>query len=105
MYHLENPVRQSWEDVCSIIERKLGLPPKSRLPFDDWLTQISTLEDSPSDLMEFFSNYFRRMSSGSLVLDTTNGRRLSPTLRSTGAIHAWEIGLYLDYWRQSGFLK
>ena len=105
MYHLENPVRQSWEDICSIIERKLGLPLKSRLPFEDWLKQISTLEDSPSDLMEFFSRYFLRMSSGSLVLDTTNSRRLSPTLRSTGAIQVKEIGLYLDYWRQSGFLK
>ena len=105
VYHLENPVRQSWPDVCSIMERKLGFPPKSRLPFEEWLEQISKLDHQPSDLMEFYSKYFLHMSGGNLVLDTTNTRSLSPTLRSTSAIGADKIELYLDFWRESGFLK
>lgn len=87
------------------MERKLGFPPKSRLPFVEWLAQVSTLEHQPSDLMEFYSKYFLHMSCGSLVLDSTNTRSLSPTLRSTGAIDANKIELCLDFWQQSGFLK
>lgn len=105
VYHLENPVRQSWPDVCSIMERKLGFASQSRVPFEEWLAQVSTLEHQPSDLMEFYRKYFLHMSGGSLVLDTTSSRSLSPTLRSTGAIDAEKIELYLEFWRQSGFIK
>ena len=105
VYHLENPVRQSWADVCSILERKLNLPLRSRLPFKEWLARVATNENHPTDLMEFYSKYFLNMSGGGLVLDTTNCRALSPTLRSTGAIGPNEIELYLDFWHRKGFLN
>lgn len=102
-----NPVRQSWADVCSILERKINLAPRSRLPFKEWLARVSMNESHPTDLIEFYSKYFlnMNMSGGGLVLDTTNCRALSPTLRSTGAIGPDEIELCLDFWHRKGFLN
>lgn len=105
VYHVENPVRQSWPDVCTIIERTLGLPSQARQPFQEWLDEALAVEDNLSGLKAFFENYFLHMSSGSLVLDTKNSRAISPALRSTGAITVETIELYVKFWRQSGFLK
>ena len=105
VYHLENPVRQSWPEMCSIIEHILGLTPESRLPFFEWLNEVSKLDESLSDLMSFFKNDFLHMSDGDLVLDTRNCQNFSPTLRSAGHVRLREIGLYVAFWQQSGFLK
>ncbi|KAL8748078.1 MAG: hypothetical protein Q9190_000106 [Brigantiaea leucoxantha] len=105
VYHLENPVRQSWQDVCRVIEYSLGLRPESRLPFSKWLDKISRLNESPSDLMSFFRNDFLHMSGGDLVLDTANCQKLSPTLRSAGPVEPKDIELYIAFWRRSGLLK
>lgn len=105
VYHLENPIRQSWPAMCSVIEYILGLTPKTRLPFPQWLNEVSKLDENPSDLINFFRNEFLYMSGGNLVLDTRNCRKLSPTLRSTGAIGPKEVDLYVAFWRRNGFLE
>ena len=105
VYHLENPIRQSWPGVCSVIEYNLGLPAKHRLPYTKWLDKVSKLDDSPHDLMEFLKADFLRMSNGSLILDTRNSQALSPTLRSAGALGPRQVELYMAYWRRCGFLK
>lgn len=105
VYHLENPVRQAWPEVCSIVEYNLGLPSKSRLPFSEWLEQISKLDGSPSDLMDFFRNDFLHMSGGGLVLDTRKCLKVSPNLRSAGAVGPKEIERYVAFWRKSGLFN
>ncbi|KAI4114794.1 MAG: hypothetical protein LQ345_004491 [Seirophora villosa] len=35
--HVENPIRQSWSDVCTIFERKLQISHSWRKPFHEWL--------------------------------------------------------------------
>ncbi|KAL8886462.1 MAG: hypothetical protein Q9215_005836 [Flavoplaca cf. flavocitrina] len=102
--HVENPVRQPWTDVCSILEYHLGISPRSRLPYAVWFDKVSKLDQSPSDLMEFFEHDFLQMSGGSMVLDTKECRERSPTLRSAGAIGPELIELYLSFWRRCGFL-
>lgn len=97
-------MRQSWPDVCTIIERKLGLPHQARQPYQEWLNEAFTAEDNLSGLREFFEKYFLHMSSGGLVLDTKNSRAVSPALRSTGAVTAETIELYVKFWQQCGFL-
>lgn len=105
VYHVENPVRQSWTDLCTILEYNLGMPPKSRLPFSIWLDRVSHLEESPSDLMDFFKNDFLQMSGGKTILDSKECRECSPTLKSAGAVGPNEIGLYISFWRQCGYLS
>ncbi len=104
VYHLENPVRQSWPDMCTVMERHLSLNSSSRLPFKDWLRKFSETKEASQDLMEFFENYFLHMSSGSLVLDTKATRIVSCTLRSTGDVDHNTVGKYLEFWRGTGYL-
>ncbi|KAL8728551.1 MAG: hypothetical protein Q9181_005308 [Wetmoreana brouardii] len=50
-YHLENPVRQSWPEVLSILEYNLSLPHKSRLAFSKWLDRLSELNPRLPDVL------------------------------------------------------
>ncbi|KAL8861119.1 MAG: hypothetical protein Q9178_002333 [Gyalolechia marmorata] len=105
VYHVENPVRQSWTDVCTVLEYNLGIAPRSRLPYWEWLEKVSKLEESPADLMDFLRNDFLQMSGGSMILDTKECRVRSRTLSSAGAVKPSEIGLYLSFWRRCGYLS
>lgn len=105
VYHVENPVRQKWRDVLTIIERKLGLSSSKRMPFQEWLSQISKGKDAPESLFEFYRNHFLQMSTGVVVLDTQACRSSSPTMRSTGGVKVETIELYIDFWKSSGLLK
>ena len=105
VYHLENPIRQSWPDMCTVIEHNLSLETVLRMPFKDWLDKVATSNETSQDLIDFFRNHFLHMSSGSLILDTTLARKASSTLRSTGSVDIRTIGLYLDHWRRTRFLK
>ena len=105
VYHLENPIRQPWADMCTVMERNLSLEAVQRLSFEDWLNKVAASNENPPDLLDFFQNHFLHMSSGSLILDTTLARKASSTLRSTGSVDIGTIGLYLDHWRRTGFLK
>ena len=105
VYHLENPIRQPWPDMCTVIERSLSLETAQRMPFEDWLNKVAASNENSQDLLDFFQNHFLHMSSGSLVLDTTLARKASSTLRSTGSVDIRTVGLYLDHWRRTEFLK
>ena len=105
VYHIENPVRQPWTDVCTVLEYNLGIPLKSRLPYSEWLEKVSKLDESPSDLMDFLRNDFLQMSGGTLILDTKKCRECSPTLSSAGAVKPSEIEQYISFWRRCGYLS
>jgi hypothetical protein len=105
VYHLENPVRQPWVDVCSVIERRLSLPSSQRLPFTEWLRRVMAAEENPLELVDFLENNFLIVSTGGLVLDTARTRKVSRHLRSTNAIEIVTIELYLEFWKSVGLLK
>lgn len=105
VYHLENPVRQSWQDMCTVIERSLSLEPSNRLAFNDWLKMFAGSKGASQELMEFFHDHFLQMSGGNLVLDTKNARTASAALRSTGGIDHGTVRNYLDSWKRVGFLE
>lgn len=105
VYHLENPIRQPWPDMCTVIERNLSLETVQRMPYKDWLNKVAASNENSRDLLEFFQNHFLHMSSGSLILDTTLARKTSATLRSTGSVDIRTIDSYLGHWRRTGFLK
>lgn len=105
-HHLENPTRQPWSDICTVIENSLHLPTpitsrrRRRLDYREWLARI----DAGSDLLEFLKDHFLHMSSGDLVLDVRNTLAVSRTLRSTGAVKIETVGLYLEFWRERGLI-
>lgn len=107
VYHLENPVRQPWADVLSLLSQALGLT--AVIPFDQWLGQVRALDDdaerNPAGrLVKFLEEEFVSMASGTVVLDTTNARAASKTLAACGGIGERHVQLYVKYWRSVGHL-
>ncbi|KAG9246422.1 hypothetical protein BJ878DRAFT_574050 [Calycina marina] len=103
--HLENPVRQPFVDVMATIARKIGFQFKPRLPFPEWLERVKASEGQTSSLMEFYENHFIRMSSGSMALDTTFCRKVSPTLDASAAVSEQFVGKCVDFWTKAGLLE
>jgi hypothetical protein len=108
VYHLENPMRQSWEDVLGVIASSLGID--KRLPYDEWVAAMLAVPDdeialNPAKKMAvFFAEDFERMSSGGVVMGTDRARRHSKTLRATGALDAGLVGAYVQKWKETQFL-
>ena len=102
--HLENPVRQPWHDACIVIGRKLAIPNKALIPFDEWLDLSKGSAKDIASLVDFFKDHFERLSQGDLVLDTQQARKLSPILRSTGGVNVKYLEACIDAWQDCGFL-
>ena len=88
-----------------MLENNLSIPVRQRVSFPEWLERVAARADAVPDLMEFLESHFLHMSGGSLVLDMSRSLALSPTLRSSGSVRFDTVKLYLDFWRQKGFLK
>lgn len=107
VYHLENPIRQSWQDVAAVLVRRLGLPQESIVPIDAWLKLVDCgpSEGNPAQgLLDFFSDDFVKMSDGSIVLDTAITQSVSPTLRKMSPISESDIAAYIEHWQSVGLL-
>ncbi|KUI60245.1 Conidial yellow pigment biosynthesis polyketide synthase [Cytospora mali] len=106
IYHIENPVRQSWPAMIRMLCEILDIPSQNVVPFDDWVSKVrsspgSTDKENPAArLVEFLSVHFVRMSCGDLILDTTKSKTDSLALRSTGPVNM-EL---LAYWKETGFI-
>lgn len=105
VYHLENPFRQPWSDLCAVLETNLSIPMRQRLPFQKWLDKVAARGDTVPDLLEFFRDHFLHLSTGGLVLDTQESLAISPTPRSSGSVRFDTIGSYLSFWKGMGFLR
>ncbi|KAK7731068.1 Type I Iterative PKS [Cytospora paraplurivora] len=110
IYHIENPVRQSWPDMIGMLCEVLGIPPQNVVSFEDWVSTVRSLpgsagEDNPAArLVDFLSEHFVRMSCGGLILDTTKSRAESLALRSTDPVDFKLLGKYVAHWKKTGFL-
>ncbi|MDI1486702.1 MAG: putative NRPS-like protein biosynthetic cluster [Ramalina farinacea] len=111
IYHLENPVRQSWHDVLQMIAPELGLSSAEFIPLASWLDRVRRMPDLASDKMpvkkleDFFRRDFEHMACGSVVLDTKNTRDLSSTLRKLSHFPKELFGSYVRYWKASGYIN
>lgn len=111
VYHLENPVRQSWNDILHLVAAELHMPPSEFIPFDQWMNKVCTAsaaadEDLPVKKLEgFFRADFEHMACGDVILDTKNARDVSPTLRRLGRLSRDTLVSYIDYWKSIGYLK
>lgn len=49
VYHLENPIRQPWSELCTLLENELSIPFKQRIPFQEWLDRVADRGDAVLD--------------------------------------------------------
>ncbi|OJJ68589.1 hypothetical protein ASPBRDRAFT_658998 [Aspergillus brasiliensis CBS 101740] len=107
VYHLENPIRQSWQDVLDVLAVELGIPRSSTRPLKEWIELIEGSGDNGNpakDLVDFLRCEFERMSCGGVVLGTEGTREVSPTLRRVGAVSDGTIRGYVRYWKECGVI-
>jgi hypothetical protein len=102
-YHVENPIRQSNQDLATILQHELGLT-GPLLPYDAWLTKVRETGDA-KELLDFFGNDFERLSGGTISLDTQVARLSSPTLQRTSGVEKDLIVEYINTWKAIGFLS
>lgn len=90
IYHIDNPIRQPWQDMLPILADALEIPSGNSLPLDKW---VAFVRDFPANalnkdqnpatvLADFLEHDFQRMSAGGLLLDTTKSLEHSQTLRA-----------------------
>ncbi|KAK2728137.1 beta-ketoacyl synthase domain-containing protein [Colletotrichum kahawae] len=89
VYHIDNPVGQSWKDVSPVLASALGVPPEGILPFRDWLRRVSRSplserENPAAQIIDFLDRNFERMSCGGLILDTAKAQEHSKTMAGLG---------------------
>ncbi|KAK4541030.1 hypothetical protein LTR36_008399 [Oleoguttula mirabilis] len=110
VYHIENPVRQSWRQMIITLSRLLDIPHGRAIPFQDWVKRVrsfpgSAESDNPAAmLIDFLEEHFVRMDCGGLILDTTKCSEHSKTLRKLGFVDDELVGRYIRYWQASGIL-
>ncbi|KAE8141925.1 hypothetical protein BDV38DRAFT_278709 [Aspergillus pseudotamarii] len=111
IYHIENPVRQPWPEMISILSDALDISPANIVPYDDWLQRVRNCppsipasENPAVRLIDFFEADFLRMSCGGMILDTTHSKEHSATLRNSGPVDRELVMKYIRAWKESGFL-
>ena len=110
VYHLENPIRQSWVEAIEVVASELHIPRTDFIPFPDWLDKVHAVPDKLADtvpaklLYDFFKNDFVHMACGGIVLDTKNTRDASSTLRRSTHVGDELLVSYVHHWRNTGYL-
>lgn len=117
MYHIDNPVRQSWKNIVTTLADAMGIPRERIIPFQDWIQLVrdfpkksGSLEgpdgDNPASLLvDFLDHDFERMSCGGVLLGTVHARAHSTTLLNMEAVSESTVKLFLKSWKDTGFLK
>lgn len=114
VYHVDNPIRQAWQDMTPVLADALEIPSTNVIPFKDWLERVKDSfrsaqapeRDNPAILLlDFLDDNFLRMSCGGLLLDTTNTREHSKTLRNVGPVSQSLARRFVKAWKENGFLK
>ncbi|KAI8635190.1 putative polyketide synthase [Xylariaceae sp. FL1651] len=115
-YHIENPIRQPWQETLSALADAMDVPRDNAVALDEWVRRVKahTREvgarehegDNPAILLvDFLEDNFVRMSCGGLLLDTAKAREHSRTLAGCGPVGEGLVRLYVQSWRDMGFLR
>ncbi|KAI2610511.1 putative polyketide synthase [Hypoxylon sp. NC1633] len=121
VYHVENPVRQRWNDMVAVLASELGFPAAAgagamaTLPFPEWVRRVrgwpvaadNTAEGAnPAFLLaDFLDENFVRISCGGLLMGTARAREHSLTLARVGPVRGETVGLFVAKWREMGVLR
>ncbi|KAI0109236.1 putative polyketide synthase [Nemania sp. FL0031] len=116
VYHIDNPIRQPWQETLSALAAAMDIPSHSVIALDEWIQRVKdhTRElgarehegDNPAILLiGFLEDNFVRMSCGGLLLDTAKAREHSMALARCGPVGEDLVRLYVQSWRNMGFLR
>ncbi|KAI1804327.1 hypothetical protein F4811DRAFT_552992 [Daldinia bambusicola] len=114
IYHVENPVRQQWKEMTSILANALHIPQEGIVSFAEWVQRVrehprrveGPAGENPAFLLiDFLDDNFFRMSCGGLLLDTTKAREHSITLANTGPVDEHVTRKFIQSWKNMGFLS
>ena len=105
VYHIENPVGQSWREMNAILSDALKIP--NLIPFDEWVDRVrkAPQKNNPAaTLLDFLDSNYLRMSCGQLVLDTKKAVEHSKTLAAVGPVGEEVVRKYVRTWKEIGFI-
>jgi thioester reductase-like protein/acyl carrier protein len=105
IYHIENPVGQTWKEINAILSNALNIP--NLIPFTEWLERVRAAphrKNPAATLLEFLESNYLRMSCGGLILDTHHTLQHSKTLSAIGPVSEEVVRKYIHIWKEIGFL-
>ncbi|KAI1368188.1 hypothetical protein F5Y08DRAFT_335962 [Xylaria arbuscula] len=102
--HLENPIRQSLNDILTIVAHELQLQQPFTIPFEQWLQRAAEAGEVRS-LETFYRDHFRELAGGAVMLDTVKARRISKCLVGSSALERKLFIEYVHRWQRDGFLR
>lgn len=105
IYHIDNPVGQSWREINAVLADALGI--NQLVPFQTWVDRVRaapTRDNPASTLVEFLEDNYLRMSCGGLVLDVRQTLKHSKTLAAMGPVDEEVVRKYIHVWKEIGFL-
>ncbi|KAK3681621.1 hypothetical protein B0T22DRAFT_299376 [Podospora appendiculata] len=111
VYHIDNPVGQPWEAMSPVLAAALDIPPHAIVPFKTWISQVRRspllpeTENPAARLVDFLDTHFERMSCGGLILDTARASEHSETMAHEGPVSPELARLYVQAWKDMGFLN
>ncbi|KAL2847834.1 polyketide synthase [Aspergillus pseudoustus] len=108
VYHIENPARQPWAPMLQNLSETLPAPQLA--PFTEWTQKVrqfpGSLEQNPAArLVDFLEEHFVAMSCGTLILDTSQAKGHSDTLKKSIPVGEGLVSAYVARWREIGFLN
>lgn len=108
VYHIENPVGQSWREMNVVLAEALHIPTSNIIPFHAWMDKVAkapTKDNPAATLLDFLDDNFLRLSCGGLILDTKHTLEHSKTLAAVGPVPDNVLRKYIHIWKEIGFLK
>ncbi|KAI6485398.1 Type I Iterative PKS [Pyricularia oryzae] len=108
VYHVDNPVRQPWGDMIALLGRELGLHGECTVPFGEWVRRVRELGAGAGNpayvLVDFLEANFEHISCGGMLLETSHSQEHSETMRQVRPFDAGLVRLFIQRWKESGFL-
>jgi thioester reductase-like protein/acyl carrier protein len=106
VYHVENPVGQSWRETNAILADALKIP--NLIPFKEWVERVRaapTKNNPASTLLDFLESNYLRLSCGGLVLGVNRTLEHSKVLSAVGPVSEEVVRKYIHIWKEIGFLN
>lgn len=113
IYHIDNPVRQPWEEMLPLLASELGIPERNIIPFEEWIQRVRSFpnEATPGNdlnpakrLVDFLEADFLRMSCGGVLLATERSQKNSQAMRRVTSVNSEIVRKYISSWKARGFL-
>jgi hypothetical protein len=109
IYNIENLVRTPWKEMTTVLADVLGLDPHDAvIPFKEWVRRVRNCGPRAGNpaylLIDFLEANFERISCGGLLLETRRVQEHSPTMRDLEPFSHDMTRLFLQKWKDSGFL-